>query len=889
MDIVFGLWADGGAAPDHGGTGQGASGAPVVGPAGLLDILETCYGLSAPANSHIVRIAAWQAAIEAANSPQRFWHRSLAVDGWATARKLLPWRDQLVAIGWCPDRPWSSSRLTDLAAAETAAREGSDGVADRMVRVAGAVDESVRRMVRRVRLIDPRAYQPAGWRKILDNLEANGVLIEELAVVASAPPATALGRLQRWMQDGGSLAGTPDSSVTLASSASTVLAADVLGQWFAGAPQDGATVLIAQHGDTQLLDHALRGAGQPRAGRSRRSPHRGSLQLLLLAFKNAWLPFDAHALMELLLFTRSPIAARASSRLAAALEEAPGRGGQAWLDAWTGIETAELEAAETEKDRARAATRLKRWRAWAEPPLADPATGMVAAEAVAVCDRTIAWAVARHAVDGDPLYLATATLAEDVRRALIALERPHYPRSLVERLIDQALDEGYDNPAASAEAASWRCVQHPGAVWNPVGTLVWWNFVYTDEGSARDPWTAAERGELASQGCAPDDPALLSSAVSAAWERSILNARERVLFVTPGSDAHAGQTLHPLAHRLAPALKILADKVRLEAALAQPVTVLAGQAIQRVALEPADLPLRNAVWATPSGFGGRLQDSVESATSLENLLSCQLMWALKHVAKLRPGHVSSIPDANRLLGNLAHALAREIFAPGPPPAPGAAAARTEALLDALLDKIAAPLRDPAHATDMVFARRRLPEAMAALSGTLTANGLTVEATEQQVSATFENVLAVRGAIDLVARDAAGAPVIIDLKWTRSGRRWLDELRSGQAVQLATYGTLLAGEQPYRAGYFLLNQRQFATLTSAGLIGRRLDSVRTLPETWSAIVTAWRQWRTQAEAGTVLARGVDGAEEYSPPNLAIAREIRCDRCNYSTICRMRGMQ
>jgi hypothetical protein len=31
MDIVFGLWADGGASPDHGGGEAGAVGAPVVG------------------------------------------------------------------------------------------------------------------------------------------------------------------------------------------------------------------------------------------------------------------------------------------------------------------------------------------------------------------------------------------------------------------------------------------------------------------------------------------------------------------------------------------------------------------------------------------------------------------------------------------------------------------------------------------------------------------------------------------------------------------------------------------------------------------------------------------------------------------------------------------
>jgi hypothetical protein len=61
MDIVFGLWADGGASPDHGGDGAGAVGAPVVGPNGIADILEMHYGLSAPA------------ALEAADDRQRFW------------------------------------------------------------------------------------------------------------------------------------------------------------------------------------------------------------------------------------------------------------------------------------------------------------------------------------------------------------------------------------------------------------------------------------------------------------------------------------------------------------------------------------------------------------------------------------------------------------------------------------------------------------------------------------------------------------------------------------------------------------------------------------------------------------------------------------------------
>lgn len=307
-----------------------------------------------------------------------------------------------------------------------------------------------------------------------------------------------------------------------------------------------------------------------------------------------------------------------------------------------------------------------------------------------------------------------------------------------------------------------------------------------------------------------------------------------MLLLSAGLDAHADHAMHPLGHRIGPAFDHLIDSVRLEDALAREHITLGGVVLNRAAVPTSSLPTATTIWTTPEGYAARLANSSESATSFENLLSCQLMWALRHVARLRPGRARSIPDQNRLMGNLAHALAREIFRPGPPPPGDAAAKNTEKILDGLIDMLAAPLRHPALAADLAFVRRRLPQAMAELANTLHANALTVEAAERQVSGTFEDALAVRGAIDLVARDVAGMPVIIDLKWTRSPRSRLDELKQGKAVQLATYGALLAGETPYRAGYFLLNQRQFATLASSGLIGRTVDGPRTFPETWSAI-------------------------------------------------------
>ncbi|HEV7416132.1 MAG TPA: hypothetical protein VGN98_08235, partial [Tianweitania sediminis] len=531
MDIVLGLHADAGAWPDHGGAGAAASGAPVVGPNGLVEILETARGLGAPSVANVVRIAAFQAALEGLEGPPRFWGRSLEVDGWAAARTLLRWRDELVDAGWASSSTWTGRRLADLAAADAAAADLSPGLADRVATLVADLANKPKLPIRRLRLIDPRSVHSAGWRRLLDRLEACGVAIEQLSPIPAAPADTALGRLQRWLTGAGPIEGGPDGTVTIATSASAALAAEVTGQLFAERG-DREAVLIAQDADTHLLDHGLCAAGQPRAGRSRASAHRGSLQILLLAFKIAWAPFDPRALMELLAFPTSPIAPRAARRLSEALEAAPGRGGPTWREAWIKIGEAEIAAAEGDRAKLKKANaRLERWRAWVEPELADPVAGMPLQAALAACDRTVAWAGAHHATGGDQLYAATVVLAGDVRAALVKLGRDALPRTLVERIIDQALDIGHDNPEAVAEAARWRCVPQPGGVWAPAETVVWWNFRTTQEGFHRQPWSQSEREELAKGGCPVGDMDLAGRAASTAWERAVLQARGNLLFI----------------------------------------------------------------------------------------------------------------------------------------------------------------------------------------------------------------------------------------------------------------------------------------------------------------------------------------------------------------------
>ena len=48
MHVTFGAHGDGNTWPEHGGTGSASYGAPVVGPAGLVSLLEAGLGLGGP-------------------------------------------------------------------------------------------------------------------------------------------------------------------------------------------------------------------------------------------------------------------------------------------------------------------------------------------------------------------------------------------------------------------------------------------------------------------------------------------------------------------------------------------------------------------------------------------------------------------------------------------------------------------------------------------------------------------------------------------------------------------------------------------------------------------------------------------------------------------------
>ena len=889
MELLFGLAADGRtypAAPRP----AGAVDAAVVGPAGLTDALEVQIGLGGPSAPTAVRIAAYVAKLRASADPERFWAASFAKDPWSTAATLLTWRDALVAGGW-DGAAVGSRRVDDLAAAETARGALPHGLSDRAVALAAALPDRPGLRLRKLTLLEPANSLPPLWRRLIDQLAAAGVSIEAAAHHSARNANSDLGRVQA------ALAGEPtealvgDGSFVMVEADTALTAAEAVADWLAAGPAEdlNGTVVLAPDGDTALLDHALRARGLPALGLSRASPWRGALQVLPLAFAVAWRPFDATSLLNLFMLPRPPVPRFVARRLARALTAEPGLGGRAWDAAWTEIEARALErnAEAGSEAAARTAAQMVRWQSWTSGARFDRATGIPADEARLIAGRAAAWAMEMDAGAGDPLFLAVASAAKAVSEAIDRLGLDVLPALLLDRILSQVLADGVPNPAHGAEAGGLSAVRAPGAIWDTAPRIIWWSFVGPGDRAPSHPWGATETAAIEAAGVTLEPSEASTRRIAASYAAVPGRATERMLLVRPAL-SRADQTVtHPLAHQLRPILTDAAPGVafRAERLLLEPDALLAGRTLTRLPQTTLDPPLGRAAWTLPSTALDRLEGRRESATSLGRLLNCQMAWLVQDVLGVRQGAFATIPGPDQLFGNLAHEIAGRLLPPGPPPPQDEVRAAAAELFETLLPQMAAPLQQPEFAGELAAARDLVPAALEALVRLMHERGLEVVGAELAREGEIGD-LALFGRLDLLVRRGP-VSAVLDLKWTRSERRYREEIQDGRAVQLAVYhGLAGAAGEVGDGGYFLLRQRRVLARAGSILADDPLEAVRGDGDTLQRVAADWTQWRSLASQGVVLAAGVDGAAERRPEDLGFAApDAPCRFCDLTGLCRV----
>lgn len=892
MRLTFGTSCDGASYPDFPTPGEGAIGSAIVGPSGLLDAIEIELGLTRPHVAPAVRVATYMAKLGASLRAPRdlFFAKSFALDPWATAAQLLGWRDQLVGGGWLRTQV-GFPRLDALAHAEGLGPELPPGLADRAHAACRALQNRRNLDLEFLQLVEPRHMLPPPWDALVTALERIGV---EIAQVDERPSEK--GDL-RCVQD--FLAGGPveplcgDGSFVIVEADTALAGAEAVAEWVGhcGPGELAGTVVISEDGDTALLDHAMQMRALPALGISAPSPLRGALQILPLAFAVTWAPFDAKALLDLLLLPRSPLPGFAARRLARALRREPGSGGAAWSEAWTAIEEELSERlASSGEDRRKADRRMALWREWTAGGLHARGDGMPVQAAKSIAARVAGWAVEVESTTGDQLLLSLASAASALLQALDLLEADRLSPQLIGRVIEHVLADGARNPDHVPTAGDIRAVRDPGAIVAGARNVIWWSFVGPGSRPASSPWSHDEAAALLSAGIHLERPVEQAARIAWTYANAARRAGERLILVVPALLAGDETVSHPLAHQLMPLVAPAREAVRWKAEdlLEASAHRVAGRDIIREVAPVVSPPRQRARWNLPNSVAARLGDRVESASSFERLVDCNVRWLVLDVLRLPRGSVAQLPGTDQLVGDLAHELARRVLPPGPVMDPHDVSARVEALFDELLLAVAAPLAQPGLAGELAAAKARLPASLAQLARRLRAIGVEVVGTEIERSATFDDGLSVNGRMDLVVRHPVHGLGVIDLKWTKSARRRRAELAEGRAIQLATYGAILGerGDPHAPAAFYLLNQRRLIGPAGSFLADEVVEGLHGLPATWANVVASWRIWRDRTLGDVVVATGASGAAEHVSADLPIAPGTEpCRYCELNALCRV----
>lgn len=798
MRVVLGWHFDDGAWPDMLQGQKHSQGVRVVGPGGFLGILENRLGLPTPVTNAGVRMARMYGAMRAAKDSSAFYAKSFALDPWPTAERVLAMRDELVLAGW--------KRTSDLPRLKALAVLDADflapGFSDRLHCVREALAQNAPTGLREVTLVQHEAQErqwPAPWADIFAGLARCGVQITHQ--YAPAPGDSDLGKIAQALatQSSCSLAG--DGSLKIVRAGTRLEAAARLPELMREV-QDGGGVLIRDSGDL-LLDATLQAHGFPLTGCTAVSTARAAASLVRLFLQVRLLPFDAGTWYDFLQLPISPIPRFAASRLASALGKSPCLG-QQWATAVADL-AARPEKAFAVND-------------WLPSCTTSGQTSIAANTVLAVLGILEQWSSERvHLGREDEasrraFHAAVRSLCRDCAVAVKALAETTLSPILLQRLLDGVLGSGLEAAHTACEPAPWRTLTHPGQIWGPVQSVLWWAF-QTATPASSNFWTAEEQTALAAEGVQLPDSAIRSRMEAAAWLAPLRFARQ-VTLVLPEREGTEPAIPHPLF-----------DALR---------AVLSDAALDALATPPQKSSTATVAWTPsralhPSAAPLPPPDRV-SVTALSDLLQCPFKFYAEKQLGLT-SQLRALPRQELILGNLGHAIMEALLTD---PDFGTAAD----MASLCEEKLRTLPEAHALAGDVLSVfLRAMASAAESLRDIMNTRGLRYVEAEAFLSGPLSKtpLILCEGRLDLRFTDAGGKNVILDMKWTKSSSRYDELLKNNKDAQLAAYAGL--DGNTVDAGYFLLRNGHVFWHEDHTPLAERWQAIR---DEVSGILQEWKQ-------------------------------------------------
>jgi ATP-dependent helicase/nuclease subunit B len=852
-----------------------------VGPKGFTTLLQTRLGITRPDTPHAERIAQYLRRLQSIDSPNAWFHLSLAVDPWSTARELLDARDDAVINGWdgtlpagSRDFPDPSPLLRTLAAAEQAGGELAPSLADDIPELLEALDTPLPLGIDQLILQQSETAFPRIWQRIIGKLRERGVQVSEASQATAQPRLTVLTAETEWD------------------------AAEHAARWLANG--DNASTAVVCSDSTSVLDQYLAGHGLPRLGVGARSPWRAQDQLIPLFLELIWAPADVRLLAEFLSLTSSPVKRKAARHLLHALQQAPGTGGEAWQEAIQKISDDELLGPEL-------ATVLDRTFN-SELINCDIVSGTELAE-------TAAWLAgrlrARAAVD--PIFQASSSQLQRILELVVPL--PQVSRRELRRIIS-AVVTPTSNPLVAAEASPWLRLNHLHELGDDAESVLWWGFRSGTTAAGRR-WDAHDVETLARLGVhlpSSEDLAALSieqTLAAAGHCRNLVIVQIEQL----NGERTAGNPLlealvaaQPSSSPDGPAETIMDKLARLSIAPGDLMRSdgnwqFAGRSAQLVPVEPHRPSPPSPVQEVGPSPSFR-PDSL-SFSQLSTLLGCSLAWLLEKKSKLHVADAASLPTDNQMLGSFAHKVVEVLhnrLRAGNRAVPDETEIRQT--VDELMPHYASELLLPGQLRRRTGVSATLIASINTFFTQLSRGGITLQEVEREIdkelrfSAAGEELsIPMKGRADVVGIDGKGRTVVVDLKWTNNIKYRREEIQQGTALQLALYQWAFHdGDTPSDdpTAYYLLKQGAFAS--SHGHFGTPLPRAQEPGQLWKQAVHAAEFTVQEVLAGHITAtqpaddaRAEDAADRAQIDAEAGRHHVKppCRFCDFGVLCGLKG--
>jgi ATP-dependent helicase/nuclease subunit B len=932
MQVVFGWDLDGPCFPETAAEGAPTINSALVGPRGLLGLLETRLGLRRPNEQRAVRIAQYLALLHKVDDKTHFFSDSLRVDPWATADRLLQARDELVAAGWNGKAIAEFPKLVSLAAVEDAGKI-SLGFGERLEEVIAGVEATDKSPIGEMRLVGGIELLPKALQRLLGVLQKKGMQLHNPGegsagaitagrdsqsllspvVPALAPTTSDLSIVRTLLtsRESTTLAVRGDGSFVVIDADDELQAAEMVAAWLR-THEHRRDVVIIRGDDSSALNQACQRFALPQVGSTVRSEFRSVLQVLPFAFEMAWRPIDPKRLAEFLTLDGGPIPYMVAHHLLDALAEHPGIGGELWRDKWKTIYKNEVEQAlSSDASKARndaekeAKEKVAKWHEWFEPSVQSLNAQISIDEAIKVCKRVATWATMR-AQFNPPHRLYE--IAVQHSRLLAQLLRECGSTAISSTQLRKMVGAvtGYGVTSSSAEAADWTVIDRPGQIWNRADTVIWWQFAQPSAQSVKlSVWSSNEIEELAKHNIYIDSPLQRLRRESFAWRAPLVQAAQKLIIVKPRMVAGQDAIPHPLWDEICSRI----DERQLRKA-----TVHAAQVYSKPALECAGLTLTSEPrtfvklpsvhrnWELPASVV-KPRENNESFSSINKLLGCSFAWVLEYQGWMRQPKPLDLPQKDLLLGKLAHAVFDAVYKEKKKWRPDEARAKAVEVLDAYIPERAAVLLLPGSGPQLRQAREAIPDAVEHLTRVLNDANLRVDATEVPLSAKFgskERGLA--GNADMLAYTAENVPVLLDFKWSASPGWHRKKIAKGEALQLAIYaylalhlkgatGEIKAEDWP-PVGYFMLRGKEMY-FTKDGVFPSNSHvrkQARSMKETWDVMLVEYERELAEILSGNVTAYGVDpDSQRFVDSMRQLVVEAPCKFCNLGYICGKEELQ